>query len=83
MHRIHHSPERIETDSNYGSIFSFWDRLANSFRLRDRAVEVKYGLSEFAGSETESLPVLALMPFQQAAHRSTPTQLQEQSLPEQ
>ncbi len=30
MHRIHHSPERSETDSNYGTIFSFWDRLAGS-----------------------------------------------------
>src|SRR5690606_11374903 len=46
MHRIHHSPERRETDSNYGTICSFWDRLARSFRLRESAVGVKYGLSE-------------------------------------
>ncbi len=64
MHRIHHSPERLETDSNYGTIFSFWDRLARSFRLRDSRTEVKYGLSEFTGHETEKLSVLAMMPFQ-------------------
>lgn len=64
MHRIHHSPERIETDSNYGTIFSFWDRLARSFRLRESIAEVKYGLSEFTGNETESFSVLALMPFE-------------------
>ena len=26
MHRIHHSVENEERDSNYGTIFSFWDR---------------------------------------------------------
>ncbi|NJM53238.1 MAG: sterol desaturase family protein [Blastocatellia bacterium] len=64
MHRIHHSPERIETDSNYGTIFSFWDRLGKSFRLRESSLEVKYGLEEFTKNETESFSVLALMPFQ-------------------
>lgn len=27
MHRIHHSKEWQETNSNFGSVFSFWDRL--------------------------------------------------------
>lgn len=26
MHRVHHSQLRAETDSNFGTIFSFWDR---------------------------------------------------------
>ncbi len=64
MHRIHHSPERIETDSNYGSIFSFWDRLAHSFRLREKCVDVRYGLGEFIGIKTESFYSLIMMPFQ-------------------
>ena len=64
MHRIHHSPVRRETDSNYSTIFSFWDRLARSFRLRESSVEVKYGLSEFTGTETEKISVLAMMPLQ-------------------
>lgn len=70
MHRIHHSPERVETDSNYGTIFSFWDRLAWSFRLRENTVEVKYGLREFSGNETESFSVLALMPFENSIKQS-------------
>lgn len=37
MHRIHHSPVRLETDSNYSSIFSFWDRLGGTFRIRSGA----------------------------------------------
>lgn len=67
MHRVHHSPVRIETDSNYSTIFSFWDRLARSFRLRESAVTVNYGLSEFTGTETENLSVLAMMPFESPA----------------
>ena len=64
MHRIHHSPERRETDSNYGTVFSFWDRIGKSFRLREGETEVKYGLREFSEIETEKLSFLAMMPFQ-------------------
>jgi sterol desaturase/sphingolipid hydroxylase (fatty acid hydroxylase superfamily) len=65
MHRVHHSPKQIETDSNYGSIFSFWDRLARSFRLPEKNAPIKYGLNEYKGIPTESFSVLALMPFKQ------------------
>lgn len=70
MHRIHHSPVRRETDSNYGTIFSFWDRIARSFRLRENTVEVKYGLSEFTEMETERFSFLAMMPFEKPANSS-------------
>jgi sterol desaturase/sphingolipid hydroxylase (fatty acid hydroxylase superfamily) len=69
MHRIHHSPVRVETDSNYGTIFSFWDRLGRSFRLRASNGEVKYGLDELTGTATERLSAIALMPFQNSAAR--------------
>ena len=68
MHRIHHSPERIETDSNYSTIFSFWDRLARSFRVRENTIGVKYGLREYSGNETESFQALASMPFEKPAN---------------
>ena len=32
MHRVHHSDWQPQTDSNYGSLFSFWDRLFRSYR---------------------------------------------------
>lgn len=69
MHRIHHSPVRRETDSNYSTIFSFWDRLARSFRLRENEVKVNYGLSEFTATETERFSILAMMPFQHPTDR--------------
>lgn len=31
MHRIHHSHHLTDTNSNYGSVFSFWDRIFGSW----------------------------------------------------
>ncbi|MFM8396007.1 MAG: sterol desaturase family protein, partial [Acidobacteriota bacterium] len=44
VHRIHHSVERIETDSNYGSILSVWDRVAGTLRERRDGRPVIFGL---------------------------------------
>ena len=33
MHKVHHSEWRPETDSNYSTVLSLWDRLAGSFRI--------------------------------------------------
>jgi sterol desaturase/sphingolipid hydroxylase (fatty acid hydroxylase superfamily) len=73
MHRVHHSPLRIEADSNYGSIFSFWDRIARSYMQFDYQRETRYGLSEFTAVETERLWLLALMPFRRTALDSSKT----------
>ena len=43
MHRIHHSNVIVETDSNYGSVFPFWDMLFRSYRKTSKAVIV-FGL---------------------------------------
>jgi len=47
MHRVHHSTIPNETDSNYASIFSFWDRLGKSFRRREDFASLKFGLTDF------------------------------------
>ena len=31
LHRLHHSAVQAETDSNYGNVFSFWDRLFGTY----------------------------------------------------
>lgn len=43
MHRIHHSNIIVETNSNYGSIFPFWDRIFKSYRKKPIGV-IKFGL---------------------------------------
>ena len=48
MHKIHHSDRRDESDSNYSTILSGWDRLARSFRMRDDPEGIVFGLKEFA-----------------------------------
>jgi sterol desaturase/sphingolipid hydroxylase (fatty acid hydroxylase superfamily) len=32
MHSLHHSSDRLETDSNYGTTFTIWDRLFGTYR---------------------------------------------------
>ena len=48
MHRVHHSQQREETNSNYSNLLSIWDRLAGTFRLRSELQTLKYGLPEFS-----------------------------------
>jgi sterol desaturase/sphingolipid hydroxylase (fatty acid hydroxylase superfamily) len=42
MHRIHHAQQRNLHDSNYGAVFSFWDRMLGT--LKDNINEVEIGL---------------------------------------
>ena len=63
LHRVHHSRIRIETDSNFASIFSFWDKLGGTFRLRDDGTKVRYGLEGRDAEAGQRLPGLLRMPF--------------------
>lgn len=47
MHRVHHSQVNRETNSNYSSIFSFWDRIGKSFTRRRDLSNLRYGLPDF------------------------------------
>lgn len=45
MHRIHHSQRSEETGSNFGALFSFWDRLFGSWTAKPKG-PVVFGLPE-------------------------------------
>jgi sterol desaturase/sphingolipid hydroxylase (fatty acid hydroxylase superfamily) len=65
MHRVHHSHIRAETDSNYGTVFSFWDRLFGSFRLRPDPQNIRFGIGvwdEAAWQQPLRLLRLPLLP---------------------
>ena len=62
MHRIHHSVKQAETDSNYGSILSFWDRIFRSIRIRPDPENINQGLPEFSQPKWQSIPGLLKMP---------------------
>ncbi len=55
MHRVHHSIERSETDSNYTSLLSIWDRLFRSFRTREDTLTITIGLPKFREAEWQRL----------------------------
>lgn len=63
MHRVHHSELRQETDSNYGTIFSWWDRLLRSFRLRQDPQAIRFGIGEFDSDAWQRPLRLLTLPF--------------------
>lgn len=52
MHWVHHSVLRNETNSNYGSVLSVWDRLFGSFRLRTEPSQIELGLSDDSSEDS-------------------------------
>jgi sterol desaturase/sphingolipid hydroxylase (fatty acid hydroxylase superfamily) len=46
MHWVHHSRWRLETDSNYGSVLSIWDRMFGTLRLRADPDQLELGLND-------------------------------------
>jgi len=63
MHRVHHSIVNHETNSNYGSVFSFWDRLLSTFRKREDVLNIQYGLPYLREMEWQKLPGMFKTPF--------------------
>lgn len=63
MHRVHHSQIQTETDSNYASIFSWWDRFAGTFKRRKDARVIVYGLAYFRELEWQSFKGMLRTPF--------------------
>lgn len=66
MHYVHHSRWQPETDSNYSSFLSIWDRLFGSFRLREKPQEISLGLDHWEEREWRRLVGLWLAPFRKS-----------------
>lgn len=66
MHKVHHHYELPHTDSNYGNIFSVWDRLFGTFSTIERE-KIIYGIdTHMEASKNNSLTNLIKIPFQSA-----------------
>lgn len=64
MHKIHHHNLLPYTDSNYGNIFSIWDRLLGTYKYLDRE-KIIYGVDTFPDEKiNSSLKELLKQPFQ-------------------
>lgn len=67
MHRFHHSDAVAEQNANFGTVFSFWDRMFGTYRAGHPAGSVRYGLADLTdGSETNAARLL-LLPFRRAS----------------
>jgi sterol desaturase/sphingolipid hydroxylase (fatty acid hydroxylase superfamily) len=78
MHKVHHSRWRPETDSNYSSLFSFWDRLFRTFRLREDLRTLRLGLDEFDSPKDHTLVGLLATPIRRLERMDQPAQFGEQ-----
>lgn len=62
IHWVHHHAKRYDTDSNYSTIFSFWDRLFDSFSPDFRQLTMPIGVE---GRADLSLSLLLLRPLKE------------------
>lgn len=64
MHKVHHHYKLPYTDSNYGNIFSVWDRLFGTFMMLPKE-EIVYGVDTHMKTEEHNqLKNLLKIPFQ-------------------
>ena len=66
MHRVHHSIEDDETNSNFGFNLPWWDRLFGTYRDQPRAghTEMTIGIAGFREPHVcDHLPGMLLIPF--------------------
>jgi sterol desaturase/sphingolipid hydroxylase (fatty acid hydroxylase superfamily) len=72
VHKIHHSREVSETNSNYANLLTVYDRVLGTFTPAERASSVTYGLEGADATTIASFPGLLSMPFQAAEHQIVP-----------
>jgi sterol desaturase/sphingolipid hydroxylase (fatty acid hydroxylase superfamily) len=72
MHRVHHSVERHEHDSNYGFNLSVWDRLFGTYRDRPEKghEHMTIGLKPYQNGEPSRLRWSLTLPFRQLRGRT-------------
>ncbi|MFT7616038.1 MAG: sterol desaturase/sphingolipid hydroxylase (fatty acid hydroxylase superfamily) [Candidatus Woesearchaeota archaeon] len=63
MHRVHHSKKMVETNSNYTSLFSFWDRIFGSYRLVKDPHLISQGIEEHRDDASQSVSGMLKTPF--------------------
>ena len=62
MHKFHHHFERPWTDSNFGNIFSFWDRMFGTM-VYDDPRKVRYGVDVLSDELDENVGYQFKVPF--------------------
>jgi len=65
MHRVHHSVDKRESNSNFGFILPWWDRILGTYCAQPAAGHdgMTIGLEQYQGQPPHSLWRLLLVPF--------------------
>jgi len=63
MHGIHHSQVREETNANYSSVFSIWDRIHNTLNVNIPQQKVTIGIAAYDEPQDNYLWSLIAMPL--------------------
>jgi len=67
MHRTHHSEEFDEQNTNFGTIFSLWDRLFATYQAEPAAGgQIRCGVTELPEGSSLHAGALLLLPFRDA-----------------
>lgn len=70
MHRVHHSLDGAETNSNFGFNLPWWDYLLGTYRAQPAAGHegMRLGVRGWEAPAVERLPFMLAMPFLPAPH---------------
>jgi sterol desaturase/sphingolipid hydroxylase (fatty acid hydroxylase superfamily) len=63
MHFVHHSDHQPETDSNYTSLFTIWDRLLGTYRVNDDTESITLGLKDHDQHDSQEIMGMLAAPF--------------------
>ena len=78
MHRVHHSRRLPETNSNYASVLSLWDRVCRSFCSPEVSMNIELGLDDFVDPRWHTVAGMLGTPFVRVSPQR-PMQCQDSS----
>lgn len=64
LHHIHHSQEGSEQRSNYGFIFTIWDKLFRTFTPEKKKESIQLGVKGYGGNKAQNVTFLLKSPWQ-------------------
>jgi sterol desaturase/sphingolipid hydroxylase (fatty acid hydroxylase superfamily) len=63
LHRLHHSPDIQETNTNFGAVFSFWDRFFGTYRHPTAGRTERFGLRRLSSDRWQTVPGMLTTPL--------------------
>jgi len=82
MHGIHHSIVQRETNSNWGTIFCWWDKLHRTLRRDIPQNEITIGVAAYRDEHELTIGKLLALPFREQRSWRLPTGEQPDRLPQ-